>query len=196
MYMGEGRYLCMDDSQIVQLYLDKDETAISESGRKYGPYCNSIARNILENWADAEECVNETWLRAWNAIPPHKPAVLSAFFGKITRNLAFDRYRSRTREKRGGHMVELALDELAECVSGEDDPEKNWKEQQLREDLRRFVGQLPAKKRYMFIQRYWYTESIGNIAERYGVSENSVSVTLNRIRKQLKEYLIERGYDI
>lgn len=186
----------MEDSQIVQLYLDRNEAAIAESAGKYGPYCHAVARNILESRADAEECVNDTWLRAWNAIPPHRPQVLSSFFGKITRNLAFDMYRKNCREKRGGYQTDLVLDELAECVSGQDDPQKTWQEHELQRDLNAFVRKLPKKHRYMFILRYWYTESIADIAQRCGASENSVSVTLNRIRAKLKEYLKERGYDI
>ena len=148
------------------------------------------------NWADAEECVNDTWLHAWNAIPPHKPSVLSVFFGKITRNLAFDLYKSLHREKRGGHTIDLVLDELAECVSGNDDPERNWQKEALKEEIDHFLSDLPKEKRYMFVLRYWYADSIPAIAERFQTSENNVSVTLNRIRKKLRTYLTERGYGL
>jgi len=186
----------MDDDKIIELYWIRNEQAISESSKKYGAYCNTIARNILMNWADAEECVNDTWLHAWNAIPPHKPSVLSVFFGKITRNLAFDLYKSLHREKRGGHTIDLVLDELAECVSGNDDPERNWQKEALKEEINHFLSDLPKEKRYMFVLRYWYAESIPAIAERFQTSENNVSVTLNRIRKKLRIYLTERGYDL
>ena len=186
----------MDDDKIIELYWFRNEQAISESSKKYGAYCNTIARNILMNWADAEECVNDTWLHAWNAIPPHKPSVLSVFFGKITRNLAFDLYKSLHREKRGGHTIDLVLDELAECVSGNDDPERNWQKEALKEEIDHFLSDLPKEKRYMFVLRYWYADSIPAIAERFQTSENNVSVTLNRIRKKLRTYLTERGYGL
>ena len=186
----------MEDKEIVRLYWDRDENAIYESSRKYGAYCSSIARNILKNFADAQECVNDTWVRAWNSIPPHRPSVLSVFLGKITRNLSFDLYRKQHRDKRGGHTIDLVLDELEECVSGKNDPEKDWHEKELSEDIDRFLDTLPEDKRDMFILRYWYADSLSDIAERYSTNVNNVSVTLNRIRKKLKNYLVERGYDI
>lgn len=186
----------MDDKSIVQLYWDRDESAITESSRKYGAYCTSIARNILFNMADAEECVNDTWLHAWNAMPPHRPSVLSAFLGKITRNLSFDLYRKLHREKRGRNNIDAALDELAECVSGSEDTERLWEMNELKKEINRFVSSLTEEKRCMFILRYWYADSIGEIAERMGMNENNVSVTLARIRNKLKKYLIERGFDV
>ena len=186
----------MEDARIVQLYWDRDEAAIDESEKKYGAYCASIAQNILRDLADAEECVNDTWLRAWNAMPPHRPDLLSAFLGRITRNLSFDRYRLLHREKRGGHNVNAALDELAECVSGIDDTEKRREGRELTRELDRFLRALPEEKRHMFILRYWYADSVAEIARRLGVSENSVSVTLSRIRRKLKARLIERGFDV
>ena len=114
----------MEDERIVLLYWDRDEAAISESSMKYGAYCTSIAQNILKNPADAEECVNDTWLHAWNAMPPHRPSLLSTFLGKITRNLSFDLYRKMHRGKRGGSQVDAVLDELEECVSGKDNIER------------------------------------------------------------------------
>ena len=186
----------MDDERIVQLYWDRNESAIAESSKKYGAYCTSIAHNILSNLADAEECVNDTWFHAWNAMPPHKPSILSTFLGKITRNLSFDRYKKLHREKRGGTNIDAALDELAECVSGVDDTERRWEEKELEEEINRFLFSLQEDKRYMFILRYWYVDSIAEIAKRIGISENNVSVTLSRIRSKLKARLIERGFDI
>ena len=113
----------MNDAKIVQLYLVRDEQAIPETANKYGNYCTSIAKNILSNQEDAEECVNDTYLNTWNAIPPHKPKMLSTFLGKIVRNLAFNRYKHNTADKRGGGEIALVLDELASCVSGNDDVE-------------------------------------------------------------------------
>jgi len=185
----------MEDARIVQLYWDRDEAAIEESSKKYGAYCASIARNILSDLSDAEECVNDTWLRAWNAMPPHRPSILSTFLGKLTRNLSFDRYRRLHREKRGGHNVDAALEELGDCVSGRDDPERRREERELILELDRFLRTLPEEKRHMFILRYWYADSIADIAKRLGMSENSVSVTLSRVRRRLKIHLIERGFD-
>ena len=186
----------MDDEMIVRLYWNRNENAISESSRKYGAYCTAIAQNILQNRSDAEECVNDTWLRAWNAMPPHMPSVLSVYLGKITRNLSFDRFRKIHREKRGGGSLDVVLDELAECVSGSDDTERRWEEKELKEEIDRFLSRLPKEQRYMFILRYWYADSVSDIAERFRTSANNVSVTLSRIRQKLKRDLIERGFDV
>lgn len=186
----------MDDESIVQLYWDRNESAISESSKKYGAYCTSIAHNILYNMADAEECVNDTWLHAWNAMPPHKPSILATFLGKITRNLSFDLYKRLHREKRGGNNIDAVLDELAECVSGVDDTERRWEEKELKEEINRFLFSLSKDKRYIFILRYWYVDSIAEIAKRMDMSENNVSVTLSRIRSKLKAHLIERGFNV
>ena len=186
----------MEDQEIVRLYWDRNEQAIAVSSEKYGAYCTSIARNILPDRSDAEECVNDTWFRAWNSMPPHRPAVLAAFFGKITRNLSFDCYKKLHREKRGGYNVDLVLDELAEVVSGKDDPEKAVQQKELMQEINRFLQTLPKEKRYMFILRYWYADSIPSIAGRFHVNRDNVSVILNRVRKQLRVYLTERGYDI
>ena len=186
----------MEDSRIIELYWERSEEALTESERKYGRYCGSIAMNILGNREDTEECVSDTWLRAWNAIPPAKPVFLKAFLGKITRNLSFDRFRKLHREKRGGGSLDVVLDELAECVSGSDDTERRWEEKELKEEIDRFLSRLPKEQRYMFILRYWYADSVSDIAERFRTSANNVSVTLSRIRQKLKRDLIERGFDV
>lgn len=184
----------MEDSEIISLYWARDQQAITESDGKYGTYCASIARNILGSPEDAEECVNDTWLRAWNAIPPQRPQILSAFFGRVTRNLAFDRYRSRSAEKRGGAESALVLDELRDCVSGRDEMEQQQDANALMEDLNAFLRTLPTEKRRLFLRRYFYAESISEIAGRFGMKENRVAVSLHRMRKQLRAYLLERGY--
>ena len=186
----------MDDDAIVRLYWDRNTQAISESAGKYGAYCESIARNILIDRADTEECVNDTWLNAWNAMPPHRPSILRTFLGKITRNLAFDMYKKLHRDKRGGHNIDLVLDELAEIVSGKDDPVKSVQDKELMNEINRFLSGLSEANRYMFILRYWYVDGISEIAQRFDMSENNVSVILSRTRIKLKEYLTERGYDI
>ena len=186
----------MDDEMIVSMYWDRNEQAVAETARKYGSYCRSIAHNILSDPSDEEECVNDTWLRAWNAIPPQRPTVLSVFLGKITRNLSFDMYRKKHAEKRGGSEMTLILDELAECVSGNESPEDAILGDELKSNINSFLSTLTDENRHMFILRYWYSESICDIAKRFSKSENSISVTLSRIRGRLKEYLTERGYDI
>ncbi len=186
----------MNDNEIVQLYWERDERAISESSDKYGRYCTKIAENILSDHEDARECVNDTWLRAWDSMPPHRPSLLSAFLGKLTRNLSLDRYRMLHREKRGAHNMDLILDELEDCVSGADTPEDTALGNELKEAINAFLRSLPAQKRYLFISRYWSAETISGLAERFQMSENNVSVSLNRIRGSLRAYLNERGYKL
>ena len=186
----------MEDEKIVALYWDRNEQAISESSDKYGKYCGHIAHNILFDQADEEECVNDTWMHAWNAMPPNKPSVLSVFLGKITRNLSFDCYRRKNSQKRGGHGIDLVLDELEELVSGAEDPEEKFQKKELTAEINCFLRSLSEDKRYMFISRYWYADSVADIAERFGRSEGNVSVILNRLRNKLKAHLTERGYGI
>ena len=186
----------MEDEKIISLYWARDEQAITETSEKYGPYCRAIAHNILFDPADEEECLNDTWLRAWNAIPPQRPRVLSVFLGKITKNLSYDMYRKKHREKRGGGEITLVLEELSECVSGNTDPEQKLIGDELNNIINSFLATLSDEYRHMFIIRYWYSESIRDMAKRFRKSENSISVTLSRIRGRLKTYLAERGYDI
>lgn len=185
----------MDDEAIVRLYWARNEEAIPETARKYGRYCYAIAHNILGSREDAEECVNDAYLSAWNAIPPHRPHRLAAFLGKITRNLSLNRRKYRGADKRAGDAVALALDELAECV-GQNIVDEAVDGNALARELDRFLEGQPAQRRIYFVRRYWYLDSVSAIAARCGVSENSVSVTLNRMRKSLKAYLCERGYSV
>lgn len=186
----------MRDTEIVQLYWDRDERAIPATGEKYGRYCAAIARNILGSREDAEECVNDTYWSAWNAMPPHRPDRLSVFLGKITRNLAFNRYKQNTAEKRGGGEVPAVLDELAELISGGETPEEALDRGELVAAINGFLETLPAKSRAIFLRRYWYTDSVSGIAERYGMRANAVSMTLSRLRAKLREYLLERGFSL
>ncbi|MBP5249296.1 MAG: sigma-70 family RNA polymerase sigma factor, partial [Lachnospiraceae bacterium] len=180
----------------IELYWERDEQAIAESEKKYGAYCRAVAHNILSDAEDEEECVNDTWLRAWNVIPPERPRMFSVFLGKITRNLAIDLYRRKTREKRGGGETALVLDELSECVSGNDDPVDKVMEHDLREQISNFLRSLPPEKRSVFVLRYWYAESVSNIAKRFGMTTTNVSVTLSRLRAGLKKHLTERGWNL
>ncbi len=186
----------MDDAKIVQMYFDRDEQAIAATADKYGNYCSSIANNILGNHEDAEECVNDTYLNAWNAIPPHRPKKLSAFLGKIVRNLAFNKYKYNTADKRGGGEITAVLDELACCVSGNEGAEQVYEYKQLIAAINDFLGTLPAEKRNIFVCRYWHTDGIFDIAARFDMSYAAVSMTLNRLRTKLHNYLVERGYEL
>lgn len=186
----------MDDAKIVQLYWDRNELAISETSNKYGNYCISIARNILGNMEDAEECVNDTYINAWNTMPPHKPKFLSTFLGKIVRNISFNRYKHNTADKRGGGEIPLVLDELSELVSGKSNVEQEINYHELLHVIDEFLKKLLPKKRSIFVSRYWYTESISEIAARHSMKENTVSMVLNRLRLKLHNYLLERGFEL
>lgn len=186
----------IEDFRIVQMYWNRDQKAISETAGKYGHYLSSIAKNILGNHEDAEECVNDTYMNAWNAMPPHRPHMLSTFLGKITRNLSFNRYKYNTAEKRGGSELSAVLDELSECVSGKDNVEQELEYKELTKTIDSFLDTLTPEKRKIFLCRYWYTDSITDIAKQFHMKENTVSMTLHRIRLQLKNYLIERGYEL
>ena len=184
----------MEDSQIVELYWQKNTYAIKETDSKYGAYCFTIADNILHNKEDSEECVNDTWLNAWNAIPPQKPAKLRMFLAKITRNLSFNRFIAQSAEKRGGGEIVLVLDELAECLADESDVESEYAAKELGECIRLFVRALPERDGNVFLRRYFFTEPVAEIARRYGLTENNVMVILSRTRKKLKKHLIKEGF--
>ena len=186
----------MEDTKIIQLYWDRDETAISETANKYGNYCTSISRNILENEEDVKECVNDTYLHAWNSMPPHRPNILSIFLGKIARNLSFNKYKHLHTKKRGGSEISAVLDELEECVSGKIDVEQEIEYQELVKIIDDFLHSLSTQKRSIFICRYWYNDSIIDIAKQFHMKENAVSMTLRRTRIKLQQYLTERGYHI
>ena len=186
----------MEDSQIIQLYWDRDESAIPATSEKYGNYCTAIAKNITGSLEDAEECVNDTWLSAWNSIPPHRPVVLVAYLGRITRNLSLNRYRRNTAEKRSGGEMSTVFDELEECVSGRYDPTERVETQELMDTINHFLETLPEEKRNIFVLRYWYAESIADIAARLGKKEGAVSMTLSRMRAQLRQYLLEGGHTL
>ena len=185
----------MDDRQIIELYNERSETAISETAEKYGKYCYYIAYHILYNEQDSEECVNDTYLRAWKAIPPQWPDKLSTFLGRITRNLALNRYQYYTREKRGYGQTSLVLDELQECVpaTGSTEPEQAVEDKLLAEVINCFLHELPIEKRMMFLRRYWYMSSIKEIADDYEISEGNVKMTLFRVRNKLKQTLEKEG---
>lgn len=183
----------MDDQQIIALYNQRSEQAILASQMKYGAYCQSIAYNILRQREDSEECVNDTWLHTWGAIPPEAPRSLKAYLGKITRNLALNRYRDIRSQKRGGGNVDLALSELRDCVAGDPTPEEHLLEAMLAESINRFLEGLPKEKRVIFVLRYFYLYTMGEISEAVGLGEGNVKSILFRLRKQLKTHLRQEG---
>ena len=183
----------MDDKTIVALYWERSEAAIEHSQQKYGKYCYRIADNILHNREDSQECVNDTWVRAWNAIPPERPTLLQAFLGKITRNLALDRYSYDRAIKRGAEVDSIA-EEYWQCVPSK---EPSLADQAaLHAAINGFLATLPPRTRIVFLQRYWYLCSIEQIAAENGLTPSNVKVILHRTRKSFKEYLTEEGIDI
>ena len=186
----------MEDSEIIRLYWERSADAVAATDSKYGGYCRAIARNILDSEEDAEECVNDAWLKLWNAIPPQRPARLSAFLGKIVRNLALDRFQRTRAEKRGGGAMALVLEELSDCVSGGESVEQAIDRAELLAAINGFLGSLPKQKRDLFVLRYWYARPVADIAAQRGLSPGSVTMSLKRSREQLKTYLKERGFEL
>lgn len=183
----------MEDSGILDLYFSRAESAIEETAAKYGTYCHAIAYNILANDEDSEECVNDTWLRAWNAIPPKRPTVLSAFLGRITRNLSLDRLRSAQSKKRSAGRVDAVLEELAECIPSPDTVEQVVEDLRIAAILNGFLASLPKTARIVFLRRYWYLLSVRDIAADLGYTESKVKMTLSRTRQRLKSLLEKEG---
>ena len=184
----------MEDEQILDLYFSRSEQAIGETAAKYGHYCHSIAFHVLENQEDAEECVSDTWYSTWNAIPPKRPAPFSAFLGRITRNLSIDRWRRTRAFKRGGGQMTLALEELADCVSGTGSLENDLIRRETLAAVERFLGQLSVAERNVFLCRYWYMDSVEAIGKITGFSQSKVASMLHRTRGKLRRVLTEEGY--
>lgn len=175
----------MEDAHIVDLFWARSEDAIAETSAKYGDYCHSIAYGILADNEDAAESVNDTYLDAWNTMPPHRPTILATFLGKITRRIAIDKWRGRTAEKRGGHEITLALDELSECIPSRYSVEHEVELADLAKVIDRFVMSLPLMQRRVFICRYWYLDPISTIAKQFGFSQSKVKMMLHRQRVKL-----------
>lgn len=186
----------MDDRQIITLYNNRDERAITESANKYGKHCYSIAYNILSDAEDSEECLNDTWLDAWNSIPPAFPSSLKLFLSKIVRNLSLDKYKYRHREKRGGSEIELALEEIEEFVKDTSSVEDEVTERELANVISDFLHTIPERDCNIFLRRYYYVDPISAIAKRYKVSESNVFMILSRTRSKLKAHLEDRGYTV
>lgn len=184
----------MEDTRIVNLYWARSENAIAETSAKYGSYCYSIAYNILANAEDADESVNDTYLDAWNSMPPHRPAILSTFLGKITRRVSIDKWRGRTAEKRGSGEIMLVLDELSDCVPSSQDVEHEIEAAELAKVINDFVMSLPPMDRRVFICRYWYLDPISAISQQFGFSQSKVKMMLYRQRQRLLSHLEREAY--
>lgn len=184
----------MEDRQIIELYWQRNADAISETASKYGAYCFQVADNILHDAEDSEECVNDTWLRAWDAMPPACPNALRMFLAKIIRNLSFDRFRARNTKKRGSGEITLVLGELEECLAGGTDVQTAYEGKELGQCIRCFVRGLSERDGNVFVRRYFFTEPVSTIAGRYGLTENNVMVILSRTRKKLRLELMKEGY--
>lgn len=179
----------MEDYQIVDLYWARDEAALTESAKKYGRYCHTIAYHILYNAEDAEECVNDAYLGAWKSMPPHRPNRLSTYLGKIVRNFSLNRYEQYHAQKRGGGQVTAALSELEDCISNKIDVEQTVAENLLVEAINQFLYAQPKIKRILFIRRYFYLDPIKDMAKTYKMSESKISSMLFRLRNELKIHL-------
>lgn len=184
----------MTDEKIIQLYFNRDEKAIEETSIKYGSYCYKIANNILRNRQDSEECLNDTWMQTWDSIPPTHPVHFNLFLAKIVRNLSFNKYRNKYTQKRGRGEIALVLEELEECLAGHSDVEALYIVEELQETINTFVRALPEREGYVFIRRYFYSDSIKDISVRYRMSENNIRVMLNRTRNKLRDRLEKEGY--
>ena len=183
----------MEDAHIIGLYWARDEGAIRASDAKYGGLCRALSRNILGSPEDAEECVNDTWLRAWNAMPPQRPGILSAFFGKLTRNLSLDRRRRLKAAKRGGSQVEVALHELEDCLPDHRRPDENLEASETAAIISAFLRTYPAEDRALFVRRYFYLEPLNGLADRFGLSVGQTKSRLHRMRTRLKQELEREG---
>lgn len=186
----------MEDSEILDLYWQRDEQAIRQTRQSYGGYCFSVAASILGNDWDAEEVVADTWVKAWNSIPPHRPAYFKQYLAKITRNLAINVQLSRDAQKRGNGQVTLALEELHECIPSWETAEGHLEEAELKGAISRFLRTQPRREQSIFLRRYFYLESVREIARRYGLREANVLQILSRTRRRLKGYLAKEGYTL
>lgn len=184
----------MTDNKIIQLFFQRKEVAIEETHKKYGSYCFKIANNILNNREDSEECLNDTWLKAWDSIPPTRPIYFNLFLGKIVRNCAINKYRQKYAHKRGKGEILLVLDELEECITKPSDVETLYIAEELQNTINKFVRELSERDGNIFIRRYFYADSIKDISNRYHISENNVRVMLSRTRNKLKIRLEKEGY--
>ena len=184
----------MDDTKIIELFWKRDQSAIEQTAEAYGRYCRKIAFNILGVEEDVEECLNDTWLGAWNSIPPARPDCLSAFLGRITRNLVISRYRAGHALKRTGDRLSESLDELGDFAApSSDNVEEAVDRKSLETAINKYLDSVSEKQRKLFVRRYFYMDSVAEIAQMYGLGQSDVKVTLLRMRRSLKKVLEEEG---
>ena len=186
----------MEDNLIVELYFERDERAIAETNKKYGKYCFSVANNILSNEQDSEECINDTWNRAWNAMPPQRPNNLKLFLAKLVRNLALDKIKHSTREKRGKNNLNIALDEISEIISDASNIEDYIESKEFMISVNLFLKELPMRDCNIFVSRYFYLETVEQISNKYALTPSNVNKILSRTRIKLKEFLKKEGYSV
>lgn len=183
----------VEDREIIELYFARNERAVEETSKKYRNYCTRIAHNILSNVEDSEECVNDTFLGAWEAIPPKSPAKLSSFLGRITRNIALNKYDYYAAKKRSKEF-ETILDELDDCLTSSSNVESLYEEEQVAKSISQFLENIQADHRNIFLRRYWYSDSMTDLASRFSISESKAKSILFRTRKKLQSYLRKEGY--
>ncbi|MBQ3193861.1 MAG: sigma-70 family RNA polymerase sigma factor [Oscillospiraceae bacterium] len=186
----------MEDEEILELYFARNEQAVAETDKKYGGYCFTLANAILNNPQDAEETVSDTYLKTWNAIPPTRPGIFKMFLAKITRNLAFSRWRSCSAAKRGGGELDLVLEELGSCIAAPGNVDDGINAKELAKAIRIFLNTLPAREQDIFLRRYFFVEESSTIAGRYGMKPATVLRTLSRTREKLRMYLKQEGYAV
>jgi RNA polymerase sigma factor (sigma-70 family) len=179
----------MEDSQILDLYWGRDERAIGETAGKYGIFLWNVTWNILRSHSDAEECVNDTYLRAWDSIPPDRPTAFRAWLGRVARNLSLDRWKQSRAQKRGGDHLEVLLGELDDCIPAPHGVEQSLEDQEIASLISTFLRTLSREQRFLFLRRYWYGDAISAIAREMGCGEGRVKSSLFRIRKALRNYL-------
>ena len=184
----------MSDEEIIALYFARDEQALAQTDAKYGSYCFALANAILPCREDAEEAVNDTYWKAWQTMPPKRPSVLRMFLAKITRNLAFSRWRNLTAQKRGGGELPLVLEELEECVGTDEDAEAALEAKELSKAIAAFLDTLSRQEQNIFLRRYFFLEDAQTIAQRHGLRRDAVNQSLSRTRKKLRAHLIQEGY--
>ncbi len=190
----QRRWIALEDKEIIDLYWERSENAITETDKKYRSRCLVIAKNILNDISDSEECLNDTYLTAWNRMPTERPEFLNAFLFRILKNHCMNRLRYLTGEKRKP-AGNVPFEELEECIDGKDETEEKSDEAALVSALNDFMESLDKSKRYIFIRRYWYLDSQAQIAEQCSLKEENIKTILARLRKSLKKFLKERGFE-
>ena len=184
----------MEDHKIIDLFFLRSEMAVTELEKKYGTVCKKLAFHILNNQEDAEECVNDAYLAVWSKIPPNRPDPLQAYLCRIVRNLSIKKYRANTAEKRNS-FYDVSLDELAECIPARETIEDHWDAKELGKQLNTFLDTLDQKSRILFLRRYWFSESLAELASEFHITEHNAAVRLSRIRAKLRNYLSKEGIE-